>query len=403
VDSSSELVNTPEVDFDQEFKMGLWLDARYSERFGLYGRAAYSYKEKRAFFADIENLYAKGRFILGEEAESGLLRYRAGRFRFEDFSGYVLEHNLDGLRLSYEHPRFSLEAGGGYTGLTFVPSSTILLTQSDLLVQADAPESGYGLASPKLIERVGISFPGLLLNQDLVLETIFQQDLQADADLAAENDRLHTEHIGLGLKGSLGGSFYQDLFFYLNLGQGKYTTTAYLFGGGLRYYNRDLLYTRVELRGLYSSGDNEQGSFYGGYAGDGASSHFIGLSSSPESGLVFSPEVGNISITEASFSLRPLANSGIRSLEKFQSVLSTLVFFRNSAGAISEGGINPSSDENYLGTELDLILKLRPFSDLGLALSGGLFFPNDNEGDSAFNEFEESVNTAIRLEVSFSF
>ena len=153
IDNSSEVVNTPGVEFSEEAKVGLWFDAQYTDSFGLYGRASYTYKDSRAFFADLDNFYAHGRLLIGEEADSPkLFRYSVGRFRFKEFTGYVLDHNLDGLRLAFEHPAFSLEAGAGYTGLSFVPSSNILVTGSDLAVQADAPESGYGLASPKVIE-----------------------------------------------------------------------------------------------------------------------------------------------------------------------------------------------------------------------------------------------------------
>jgi hypothetical protein len=254
IDSASEIESSPQTAFDQELKVGLWFDARYSEGFGIYGRGSYGYNEGRPFFADIDSLYAGGMRLLGGggagENRPALLRYSAGRVLFKEFTGYVLNHRLDGFLVGFEHPSFSLEGGAGYTGLTFVPSSTILVTQSDLLVQADAPESGYGLASPKLIETFKMSFPALLYEQELILNVVAQQDLQNEEDLAAEDGRIHTEHIGFGLRGGLAPSLYQNLFFYLNLGQGQYDTLAFLFGGALRYYNKDFYYSRVELSGL---------------------------------------------------------------------------------------------------------------------------------------------------------
>jgi hypothetical protein len=408
IDSSSMLVNSPNVYFGQQIKTGLWFDTRYSQGFGIYGRGSYRYNEELPFFADIDRLYISGRKLLGKGRDTGgeasaLLRYSAGRVHFNEFSGYVLSHKLDGFLMGFEHPSFSLEGGAGYTGLTFVPSSTILVTQSDLLVQAKAPENGYGLVSPKIIETLKMRFPSLLFEQDLLFSIVAQQDLQREADLAATNGRIHTEYIGVGLRGGIAPSLYQKLFFYLNIGHGQYNTLGVLFGGALRYYNREFYFSRVELSGLYSSGDNDQGGFYGGYTGDGISSHFIGLSSGPGFGIVFSPEIGNISTLGLSLSMRPFSKKEYRALEFLQTEINTSLFFRNSGGAISENGIDPASGEHFLGTELDVTLRMRPSSDFGISLAGGLFFRNDNGDTSAFTEIEAPVEGALRLDLSFSF
>jgi hypothetical protein len=98
-----------------------------------------------------------------------------------------------------------------------------------------------------------------------------------------------------------------------------------------------------------------------------------------------------------------LAETGIRTVDKFQTSIDGLVFFRNTAGSISTGNTNPDSSDGYLGSEVDLTLSFRPFSDLGISLASGLFFPNDDGKKSALLESEESVEIAVRLDVSFSF
>ncbi len=331
------------------------------------------------------------------------MRYRAGRFRFEEFSGYVLDHTLDGVRIELSHPVFNLKQGFAFTGLTYIPSSSILVTQSDFFRHSDVSNNGYELTSPKAIETLELTFPNLFFGQNTRFSALLQQDLLPTDDRITENDRIHTFHTGVGIDGAIVPSLYHNIFYYLNLGQGKYDTLAQLFGGGLRYYNEELLYSRVELSGFYSSGDKEQTSFYGGYTGEGTSSHFIGLSSTPELGTVFSPKVGNLNVLELSYSIRPLAETGIRTIEKFQTGIDGLIFFRNTSGSISSGNTNPNSSEGYLGSEVDLTLNYRPFSDLGISLAGGLFFPNDDGSKSALLESEESVETAVRLDVSFSF
>lgn len=389
----------PDADFEASGQAGLWLRADFSEDFGLYGRGSYLYDEDRPFFADINSLYAEGQVLPGEDTEQYLLRYRAGRFRFSEFTGYVLNQSLDGLRLNFELSKLSLEAAAGYTGLLFIPSSSILVTQSDYDVSVAVPESGYGLASPKAIETFRLTVPGLTLGQDFLFDVVLQQDLQAEEDLRSDDDRIHTEHIGFGFRGRLAPSVYQNVFYYFNYGHGKYTTAAHLFGGGLSYYNEDFHYTRVRIRGFYSSGDNDQNFFYGGYSGGDTSTHFIALSSAPVSGLVFSPEIGNLTLCEVSLSMRPLSESRNSALEKFQTSLAALAFFRNTGGAISEGGIDGTSDESYLGSEVNMALRFRPFSDFGFSLAGGIFLPNDG----AFLDTAADVQSVLRLDFSLNF
>ncbi|MCF7949798.1 MAG: hypothetical protein K9M94_14510, partial [Spirochaetia bacterium] len=327
------------------------------------------------------------------------MRYSLGRFRFSEFTGYVLNHNLDGFRLNFELPALSFEASAGYTGLTFVPSSSILLTQSDYDLQENVADHGYELSSPKIIETLKMTIPALAFEQELILNVVIQQDLQPEENFTNPDDRIHSEHIGFGLRGGLAPSLYQNLFLYLNRGHGKYATAALLFGGGLSYYNQDFYFTRVQVRGLYSSGDNDHNFFYGGYGGGDTSNHFITLSASPQSGIVFSPQIGNISLGELSFSMRPFFKSNSRSLEKFQTTLAALTFFRNTGGAISEAGIDLTSDESYLGSEIDLSLQFRPLSDVGISLSGGLFIPNE----AVFMEAYDNIQSVVRLDASFRF
>jgi len=397
--STSKVTIQPEYEFDQAVQTGLWLNTDFSDNFGLYARGFYIYNEERPYFADIENLFARGSSLLGTEGEEYLLRYSLGRFRFSEFTGYVLNHNLDGFQLNFQLPALSLEASAGYTGLTFVPSSSILVTQSDYDLQENVADHGYELSPPKLIETLKMTIPAIALQQELILNVVLQQDLQPEENFTNPDDRIHSEHIGFGLRGGLVPSLYQNLFLYLNRGHGKYATAALLYGGGLSYYNQDFLFTRVQIRGLYSSGDNDLNFFYGGYSGSGISSHFITLSASPQFGIVFSPQIGNMSLGEISFSMRPFSKTNSRILEKFQTTLAALTFFRNTGGAISEAGIDLTSDESYLGSEIDLSLQFRPLSDVGITLAGGLFLPNER----VFMEAYDNIQSVIRLDASFRF
>ena len=98
------------------------------------------------------------------------------------------------------------------------------------------------------------------------------------------------------------------------------------------------------------------------------------------------------------YSLKPLSFLSVAVLDNFQAVLSGLLFFRTTDGPISEGGLAAGSTGKYLGTEIDLELRFRPFSDLGLAATTGIFFPS-----AAFAAPLDTARFEQEIEFSFSF
>lgn len=399
-ESSSELQWDGESDYQQDLETGIWLEARFSEHASLRTEAKYQFDLDRTFFADINQFVFTGTHPIETETLTSRISYRLGRFHFADFTGYVLDHNLDGGEIEVELPWGTLSAGAGYTGLTFVPNSRILITQSDIGVHLSAPSNGYQRAPPKTVGRFAVAFPQLLLEQDVKVSLIAQQDLQQESDLLTPEDRIFTEYFGIGLAGSMRRDLYHRLYSFFNYGHGSYRTLAYLAGGELSFYLEDLNYSRIKLAGLYSSGDPEQGSYYGGYNGSNASNHFIPLSHSEQFGIAFSPSPGNISVGELSYSIKPLSSAYPGEL---QLELSTFSFIRNTTGAISETGVSSTSDQLYLGSEADLRLKYRPFSDLGITLSGGVFMPNNYSDGSPFAHSRTELETVGRLDISFTY
>ncbi|MCF7947831.1 MAG: hypothetical protein K9M94_04485 [Spirochaetia bacterium] len=399
-DSSSELRWDGEADYQQDLEAGIWLNTRFSENASLRTEAKYQFNLDRSFFADLSQFVFTGTHPVETETLTSRISYRLGRFNFADFTGYVLDHNLDGSEIEVELPWGTFSAGAGYTGLTFVPNSRILLTQSDIGVHLSAPSNGYATAPPKTIERLALALPQLLLEQDVSVSIIAQQDLQQESDLLSPNDRIFTEYLGLGIAGSMARDLYHRLYGYFNYGHGAYSTLAYLAGGELTYYMEDFNYSRLKLSGVYSSGDPEQGSYYGGYSGSDYSNHFIPLSHREQFGIVFSPSPGNLSVGEFSYSIKPLSSVYAGEL---QIELSGLSFIRSTTGAISEPGVSTTSDQLYLGSEADLRLKYRPFSDLGITLSGGVFMPNNYTDDSPFSDSRTELEAAGRLNISFTY
>jgi len=101
--------------------------------------------------------------------------------------------------------------------------------------------------------------------------------------------------------------------------------------------------------------------------------------------------------------MKPFGFSDKKSLESIQVELLGVSFFRSTGGIISNETLKPGSSEKYLGTEVDLKVRYRPFSDLGVSITGGLFFPNDDGDDAPLVKGDSPVRSAIQAHVSFSY
>jgi hypothetical protein len=372
----------------------------------------------RPYFFDLETLSLTGTFP-GALGDNSLVTFQAGRFWFSEFSGYVLDHNADGLSLEMSYPGIIAMVSAGYTGLLFGESSSVILSK------ADSSKDDVLFAPPRILEAGALLFPELFWGQDLVVSFLAQQDMRNQEELIAEGEeteivgkggRVHTQYYGLGMSGPISASVYQDVFFYLSTGSTlSYLADAssgtgysysyqpilsYLFGGGIRYFNEGALYSKIELNILFSSGDADYSFFLEGNT-DGRAGNFTVISQ-PTFGLVFSPQLGNVFLAELSYSFKPFARSQYPRMQNLQTMVNAYGFFRSTAGVISEGGIDPSSDSLYLGTEVDAILNFRPFSDLGISLAGGIFFPNNGSG-GAFLKAERDIDIVSRIDFSFSF
>ncbi len=400
--NATGLTYDSEANFSQRNKLGLWLKEPFSDELALNAQISYQFSLDRPLFADIDLLNLDGRFVL-ENSSDFVFGVKAGRFLFNDFSRLVLNHNLDGVRFVFELSSLSLSFGVGVTGFTLIPSSSIIMTNSDLSVRGSAPDHGFALAPPKRIEHLSIKVPGLPDGQEFNFSFIALQDLQSEDNIPSGSTTLHAEYLGFGVNGPLSGTAYYNGNFYLNIGHyGGKSSLGFLTSAGVRIYLQELKYSRIELRGTFSTGDETKGGFYDSYTGSGIGTQFFPISR-PSFGVIFSPQLGNMIVGELSYSLRPFSSGGTGAMENFQTMLKGLVFMRPTTGVISEPGINGSSSQLYLGTEADLVISFRPFSDLGMSLSGGIFFPNNADADSPFDASARPIEFGGRFEFSFSF
>jgi len=396
LEDSTIYYNSDTTEFYHADTLSLWLTSEVWKDTDLFIQGSYTYTTDDPYFFDLDYLKIENKSI-------SPLNYTFGRFNTSDSSRYIFSHKIDGVSVSYNLPYAVFSAKTGYTGLLFDSSSNIEMTI------ADQTGVDYGIeqtfAAPRIIGGLQAFFPELYMNQDLKAEVWIQKDMRNDSDLTS-GGKLDTQYFGLALSGSIIESLYYDSFAYLGTGQSHsgiandYSVLSFLGSAGFRYYMEDFLYSRIAFRFLYSTGDSDYlASFTEGNT-EGNSTNFIPISKRSLA-LVFSPSLGNIFFTNISYSLKPFSNMGNRALKNVQMELTNTNFFRSTTGQISESGINSASDSLYLGTEIDGTVNFRPFSDLGVSLSTGVFIPN-NGSDGAFLD-TRGIEFLGRLGLSFSF
>ena len=98
--------------------------------------------------------------------------------------------------------------------------------------------------------------------------------------------------------------------------------------------------------------------------------------------------------------MKPFDRSSMDVLSTLQTELSYFGFFRSAGkGYVSSADVDAGANGSWLGSEVDLALRFRPFSDFGIGLSGGAFFAND----AVMLDDTNSVDWIARLTASLSF
>jgi hypothetical protein len=374
----------------------------------------YIYTIEIPYYVDLDHLILDYHVpFYGDYAS--LFSIKAGRFIVSDFSGFVLNHKLDGMQIAYSNAVTDISFFAGYAGLLLKPYSTIQLTKEDI---SDTSDSDVFFAPPRFIGMLQIAFPELFPKHTLTTSFLAQIDLRTEGledegvatyD-AATGGYLHTMYTGLGFSGAIGSTFFYDIFGYVNTGGtlsfiGDVATIglyqykpilSFFTGGAMRFYFEDFLQSRLTISALIASGDEDYIDYYEGNT-DGEAHQFIPIAHLPVA-LVFTPDLSNIVLCELSFSMKPFSGLKGAFMQNFQTVLKTLLFLRSSMGPISEAGLNQESDSYYLGAEIDGIINMRILSDMGCALSIGCFIP-DNASGAAFDGSRE-IELLCKLELS---
>ncbi len=424
LDNSTEFqTQVDDTLFTQEDRLSAWLNVPIARGFDFFAMGSYTFEyanEESNHYLDVDLLKFDGNFATTEEGASNF-GFTAGRFVASDFTGYVLRHVMDGGQLRFRLPFANINTAFGYTGLLFKHAADFRISKMDV-VESNDDDVFWG--PPKIIGVVDATFLDLIGSQSLTLSFVFQEDMRNEDDVLEEGEEdffpaegglLDTQYFGAGLTGPIFSSLYYNTFFYLGTGRTlsylddedsgtgfsyQYTgVLSFLFGGGIKFYLREFLNSRITFNFIYASGDEDSASFIEGNSDDTAST-FVPISYDSSIALIFPPQLGNIMLFDISYSLRPFSGSKGSILSNLQTMLKALLFFRPTSGPISEPGLDPASSASYLGTEIDLIINFRPFSDLGTALSLGIFMPNTGE---TFLEDQRETEFLGRFEFSFSF
>lgn len=364
-------------------RSALWLrldgeSERTGDQFRLSAIGTHTYQLDDPLYFDLERFQIRGTFPIGDRT---LFDIEVGRFPHRDFSGIVLEHTLDGFRVGLRHPVVEAKLGMGTSYFVFPQSTTILMSKADLATLAgDQLIPGV----PRVIAKLELLFPEVLLGQNIALLGIAQQDIHDPSSLIEAVDqekdeslggRLNTYYGGLGFSGTLLPALYWTSFGHFGSGFTLYhdesfyrfaTILSYAAGGSLRLAIDRPLPFLFEVGGVFASGDDDHEAFLEGNTA-GNSLAFVPISLHT-SGMIFSPALTNVAIAEATLAVQPVR-------ERVNLEFTGYGFFRPTAAPISEAGLDPDSNSLYLGTEVDGRLDIAFFSDLSLTLRGGVFIP----------------------------
>ncbi len=404
-----------EGDFlEQNNRISLWVQLDLGDNLAFNAQASYIFTLQDMLMYEVDAFALQGEFpILGDNPF--MLAINVGRFPLSDFSGFVLNHLVDGLEFTYSNSFMDVRLAGGYTGFLFKKTSSVIMTKAD---SNDIAEDDVFFAAPRIIALVELNFPEIFLRQNISLSAVVQFDMRQESKLLQAGDttedptrggHLNSQYFGIGIGGTIVPSLYYNLFGYVETGEtlsyvnGAYEYTpilAFTAGGRLSWFLRDSIASMFGLEVLFASGDNDSTMFLEGNS-DSTSSMFIPISKT-ELGIAFNPQLPNIFTVSAEYSMKPLASSNDSMWNNLQTALKCTGFFRSSTGHISDYVIDMGSDSLVLGGEIDLITRFRPYSDLGMVLNLGLFIPATSDG---FGAMPEGTNMSFigRFEFSFSF
>ena len=310
-----------------------------------------------------------------------------GRIPYADPSGALFSYRLDGFSVRAVYPAVNIRAVFGFTG--FLPEDAPIIESA-----SDSAYGNDGFAPPRVVASFALRSPRIAGHEFYAI-FLAQEDLRDESTLVPEYETVldpfgggpaDGAYLAGGFSGPpaalIGYSAFGAWYFGRRLSYVEDASSeteysylyapirAFSFGGTLRVP----LGSRItaSARFQYGSGDEDASSAVdGNTAGD--DTLFMPVTRS-SSGLVFSPQAGNVSQIAITLTGRPFPSYSIGP-RALTFVGKTFVFVKNGKGPISEAGVDSEAGLSLLGVEQDLTATLRLLSDLTMNLSVGAFAP----------------------------
>lgn len=330
-------------------------------------------------------LIAKGRPGLAGDPE---LQFEVGRIPFRDGSSLFLSDSADGFRTSFRYPDLGIDLAAGYTGLKTLSTTSFHLSRTDLNRLADPLD--FFAPRRLLMEASGTYKPAQ--DMKIGLQFLMQHDLNDPANYVAifsepfESVRggpVNTQYTSadflwdispvIALRSSFtygSGTVYSHVADNQSLtGRSWQSTPVQSFLGslGMNLRTPEFLGGRFGLLLIAASGDGDAESVIEGNTA-GSSTMFLPVS--PASlAAVSRPGLSNLLLGQISASVKPANELDLRT------GLDLTFLFKPDAGPSGIPGVAAGAT-GYAGTELDLNLQWKIFTDLSLSCSGGIYLPS---------------------------
>jgi hypothetical protein len=377
--------------FIQQTTLAAWMNHDFGE-WELDAQGSYTYTPLVPLLLDVDRLTLSTDAV-ASEAGATTAGLTLGRTRYVDFTGHVLDHTLDGLRLRIDRERSSFRFDLATSALVLTPRYRLVeIARTD--IEPSAAEDGTDerarlVGPPGIVVGFDYSVLDALAGQEITLGARALEDLRPDSaftpvgtELPDPNaaGRFDRQYVTLGLGGSIGPGLFQRSYYVASVGSRlEYvdddtspTGSSYQYRSGIghmvgseiSWFLPEVMNSRARFFGLFSTGPSDPASWAG---------LFVPISATAYSD-VFSLQPGNSAHLGLSYSVRPLAGAAS---EVLQTELRSVAYFRTGGGgAVSEPTVDPTTSGAYVGTDVNLVVTVLPFSDLRFVVRGGLFVPN---------------------------
>ncbi len=325
---------------------------------------SYTWSDERPYLFDVDTLRSRGTFPAALGAGSQL-QATAGRFRFTEPTGAVLNHTADGAELRLSFSRVRLALASGYTGLQLGPNSDIRVSAADSEDLSDddeffGPARGFGILT--------LTVPQILQRHTARVSVVGQRDLRDEVHGTDPGEDLyHSGYYSLLLEGPVVPSLFYDVFGTVStgtreLGDDSENTMGLLVSGRLRLFRPDMSFSRASLRLQYASGPGDTWDAFVPVVRANA-------------GTVLGLPLQNMIGSELRYSLRPFSTSRSAALRNIQTGIAARNFFTATDELPATVGVKLDDAGRWIGNEVVLNIAGRIFVDLGFALTGGVFIP----------------------------